>query len=324
MSLFRSILSHGGMGLAFALSVLMLPARLSARDIFVNNAAGNDSFDGISAEFIEGGGPVLTISRALDLVNKGDRVVITNTGRPYRESLSVQAGRHSGTTDTPFTIQGNGATLDGSVPVPIDAWEPVGDGVFRFRPTKLSHQQLFHRSRPIPRVYPGSSRLAPKPKLGAMQWCLYRGHVYFKPEEGKRLVDYELTNTALPTGITLYEVRNVRIEDLFVQGYAFDGVSAHDSAMGVELNHLTCRGNGRMGIAIRGSSRVRINGCLLGNNGAAQLRIQDFVRVHVQNSRLLGVEHAPAVSRKGGWLELQPLEAAAAPPRVGVRSAMVR
>ena len=320
MSLVQPVLADRANLLAVAL-LLTSAAPASARDIFVNNAAGNDTFNGISAEFTEGGGPVQSISKALDLAKKGDRIVVANTGRPYRESLSVQAGRHSGSVDSPFIIQGNGATLDGSVPVPLDAWESAGGGVFRFRPTKMSHQQLFHRSRPIPRVYPDPSGLAPRPKLEPLQWCLYKGHVYFMPEQGKTLEDYELSNTTLPTGITLYEVRNVRIEDLFVQGYAFDGVSAHDSAMGVDLDHLTCRGNGRMGIAVRGSSRVRIQGCLIGNNGEAQLRVQDYVRVSVENTRLLGVDDAPAVSRNGGWLELNPLKAAAT---VGAKATTLR
>lgn len=71
-------------------------------------------------------------------------------------------------------------------------------------------------------------------------------------------------------GITLYQVLNVEIQDLVVQGYQLDGVNAHDSAFNVKLVGLTCRGNGRSGISIGGALRVELEACLVGNNGEWQ------------------------------------------------------
>ena len=247
-----------------------------------------------------------TIQRGLDLIEKGDRLVIAKTTMPYRECLSVQAGRHSGTLGGPFVIVGNGATLDGSTPVPDEAWQHVEGHVFRFQPAKMSHHQLFRDDRPLARVYVAQSSLATLPTLDPLQWCLYRGMVYFCCEEGELPNSYKLTHSTLPTGITLYEVRTVRIENLFVQGYAYDGVNAHDSAMDIELRQLTCRGNGRSGIAVGGSSRVRVDGCLVGANAESQLRVRDYTRVSVAHSRLLGTGDAPSVDRLGGWIDLHP------------------
>ena len=112
---------------------ISLSAGASARDIFVNNVAGDDRFTG-AATATQGAriGPCRTIARALELAAKGDRIVLAATGEPYRESITLQAGRHSGFGDRPFEIVGGGATLLGTAPVPDAAWEHVGREVYRF------------------------------------------------------------------------------------------------------------------------------------------------------------------------------------------------
>ena len=279
-----------------------------AKDLYVDNIAGSDRFDGRTPRAQKGSGPCRSIQRALDLARKGDRIVVAKTSKPYRESLSVQAGRHTGSFDEPFVIVGNGAVLDGSAPIPEEAWSHHRGDIHRFRPRKLSHQQLFLNDRPLERVHVPATLLAAFPELKPLQWCLYEGQVYFHAEPGKLPYQYALTHTALLTGITLYEVRSVRVEDFVVQGFVFDGVNAHDSAMDVELRYLTCRGNGRSGISIGGSSRVRVRGCVLGANAEAQVRIRDFTRVSISHTKLFEGLHAPAIDRQGGSLDFQPLE----------------
>jgi len=279
-----------------------------ARDIFVNNVAGDDRFNGHDATARNKSGPCQTIGKALRLAGKGDRVVIANTGQPYRECLSVQAGPHSGLPGTPFTIDGQGAVLDGTLPVPEEAWEHFRGSVFRFRPRKLSYQQLFLDGKPAQRRRVPQSQLAPLPELEPLQWCLYQGHVYFCAEPNRVPQHYDLTHSALLTGITLYEVRGVRIRNLVVQGFVFDAVNAHDNATDAELQHLTCRGNGRSGISIGGSSQVRIDACLVGDNGESQVRVRGYSHAVVQNSKLIGAPQAPKIDHQGGRLTYTPLE----------------
>lgn len=293
--------------LTFGVAICLIGS-VSARDLYVDNMAGSDRFDGLTPRAQRGSGPCRTIQRALDLARKGDRISVAKTSKPYHESISVQAGRHTGTPDDPFVIIGNGAVIDGSAPIPEEAWAHHRGDIYRFQPRKLSHQQLFLNDRPLERVHVDASLLAPFPKLKPLQWCLYQGHVYFHTEPGRGPHQYALTHTALLTGITLYEVRSVRIEDFVVQGFVFDGVNAHDSAMDVDLQYLTCRGNGRSGISIGGSSRVRIRGCVVGANAEAQIRMRDFTRVLVSHTKLFEAIHAPAIDRQGGWLDYQPLE----------------
>src|SRR5687768_4967226 len=93
--------------------VLTVTAACSARDWYVDNVAGDDRKNGSqpnSSSQIDG--PVQTIAKALRHASRIDRIILANTGEPYRESISL-VGRHSGIEKAPFEIIGNGAVLDG-------------------------------------------------------------------------------------------------------------------------------------------------------------------------------------------------------------------
>ncbi|GIW92590.1 MAG: hypothetical protein KatS3mg110_0631 [Pirellulaceae bacterium] len=271
-----------------------------ARDIYVNNESGDDRNDGLAQTNVAPGrGPFRTIRRALAAARAGDHIHVAATGTPYHESITLQAGRHSGVASRPFVLEGNGAILDGSQPVPPDAWEGVGPSLFRFRSETKSTHVLFLDGIPATRrrVPPGSG--AP-PELQPLEWCLFDGHVYFRTEPGKLPWAYNLSHTVLPVGITLYEVRHAIVRDFVVQGFALDGVNAHDGVTSVSLVGLTCRGNGRSGVSVGGASRVVIEACLLGDNAEAQLRTEGFSHTRLVNCDLIDHPAAPAIDRQGG------------------------
>ena len=283
--------------------LLSIVSRAAARDIYVDNVAGDDRRIG-AGPTVNGrtGGPVRSIKRALALANGGDRIVLAASGQPYHESLTVQAGRHTGIPSRPFTIVGNGATLEGSQPVPKDVWEYVEGEVFRFRPAKTSFQILFLAGKPAQRRY--VNREEGFPKLQPLQWCLLDRFIYFRTEEGKLPRQYDLSFAALPVGITIYEARHIVISDLVVQGFQLDGINAHDSVFDATLVGLTCRGNGRSGISIGGASRVNLVACLVGNNGAAQVRTEGFSKTQITNCDLIDAPHAPALVQEGGRVSM--------------------
>ncbi len=283
--------------------LLLVPATSAARDIYVDNVAGDDRRNG-ATQRISGraGGPVRSLRRALELAEGSDRVVLADTGESYRESVTLQAGKHTGVAGRPFTIVGNGATLDGSAPVPGTAWQHVDGNVFRFRPARTSYQILFLNSKPLERRF--VDREVGFPQLQPLEWCLFDRYVYFCVEKDKLPSHYELSHTSLPVGITLYEARNIVISDLVVQGFQLDGLNAHDSVFDATLVGLTCRGNGRSGISVGGASRVRIIACLVGNNGVAQVRTEGFSRTEILNCDLVEAPHAPAVVRDGGLVSV--------------------
>ncbi len=284
---------------AFFLAVF-LSVTLPARDLYVNNVTGDDRNDGLAETAVSPGrGPFRSIRRALEAARNGDHIHVAATGQPYRESLTVQAGRHSGIPNRPFILEGNGAVLDGSEPVPPDAWEGVGPSLFRFPcQTKTTHVLFLDGIPATRRRVPRGSGVPVD--LEPLQWCLVDGFVYFRTEPGKLPWSYNLSHTVLPVGLTLYEVRHLIVRDFVIQGFALDGVNAHDGAHGVQFVGLTCRGNGRSGISIGGASRVVIEACLVGDNGQAQLRTEGVSHTRLVNCDIVDHPAAPAIDQQGG------------------------
>ena len=273
------------------------------RDIFVDNVHGDDRAAGRVLQASAGGdGAVRTIGRALRLAGTGDRIVLVPTKKPYRESITLSGSRHSGEAGAPFTIVGNGVVLDGSRSVPPTAWEHYGGNVFRFQPSRVGHQQLFIDGRPAIRV-PVANALGEVPKLLPGEWCLHGAYIYFAVDPDKLPADYSLACARETVGITLSHVRNVGIADLSVQGYQLDGINVHNDAQAVTLLRVTCRGNGRSGVAVGGACNVRLDQCLLGDNAEAQLLALPYSTTHVSDSQLLP-RTAPAWLNRGGRIFL--------------------
>lgn len=294
--------------------VLVATGMASARNLFVNNLTGNDQSDASAPEPLGAEvGPVRSITKALFLAQKGDRVVLANTGEPYRECVTMQAGYHSGWPDSPFMLEGNGATLDGSTEVPDHAWEQVEGDIYRFQPSRTAYQQLFYENLPLERA-PVTS-FGTFPDLKPLQWCLIDQHVYFRTEPTRLPQSYELTHSDHRVGITLYQVRHVVVQDLIIQGYQLDGINCHSNVHDGSLVGITARGNGRSGVSIGGASRVTLAASLVGNNGAAQLRAEGYAQVVLINNNLLE-NTAPAIVNDGATVtrrEADPLPAKPAP-----------
>jgi hypothetical protein len=276
----------------------------AARDIFVSNLRGDDHATGRQTETNPDlTGPIRTIGRALRLAEQGDHIILEASPEPYRESLSLVGSRHSGFPHRHLVIEGNGAILDGSVAVPPEAWTNYRGPVFRFAPPRLSYLQLFLEGKPVSRVLASRWSDSP-PALEPLQWCLHGGHVYFRVEPMKLPDNYRLSYTHLRTGITLYQVQHVTIQDLTIQGFQLDGLNGFNSARDIRFLRVTCRGNGRSGISVGGASIVRLDDSLVGDNGDAQLLTLPLSETHLHNTELLG-NTAPGWVDQGGEVLLE-------------------
>jgi hypothetical protein len=274
-------------------------ARSDARDVFVSNTAGDDKFTGSSPQSAgDGNGPVRTIGKALRVAGPGDRVVLDNSGRPYQESITLEGDHNSGATLGRFTLAGNGATLEGTAPVPPRAWANYRGAVFRFRPPRSENQQLFLDDRPAPRVIADPLAGSP-PKLEPRQWCQLGGYVYFCVELTKLPEDYRLNYSALDTAVTLLAVRKVAISDLLIQGFRLDGINAANAAHDVVITRVTCRGNGRSGITVGGASLADLESISAGDNGRAQVLALPLSEIHLESCKLLS-NTAPGLVDRGG------------------------
>jgi hypothetical protein len=268
-------------------SLLALVAgRALARDIFVNNLAGDDLLDGtLPTNTSPGIGPLHTITRALRAAGAGDRIILANTGEPYHESLSLVGSRHSGNPVRPFTIEGNGAVLDGTAAVPPDVWQWYHDDVFRFQPTKKQFQQLFLDGVPAVR-HPAGTHGGVAAQLQPREWAEAGGWIYFRVEEGRMPQEYALGYSAWPVAITLYKVEGVVISNLVVQGYRVDGLNLNDATGPVVLYGVTVRANGRSGIAIVGASEADMRSCTLADNGKSQLLLEGYAECNLSSCQI--------------------------------------
>lgn len=275
----------------------------AAATLYVNNVLGDDLREGSRPESDGTDGPLRTLRKALAICQAGDRILLAPTGEPYRESIGLSAAQHCGTEVSPFIIDGQGAVLEGAEPVPYAAWENVGGAVFRFRPSRTSYQQLFLDGKPAAerKIAPGETRL---PDLKAREWYRRGAYIYFRVEADKLPRDYNLSCSARQTGVTLYHVHDVVIMNLTVQGFRLDGLNVNDGVLHSELLDITSRGNGRSGIAVAGSSKVRIEGCLVGDNAEQQLLVEGTSATLVERSELLA-NTAPAVTNRGARLTIR-------------------
>ena len=138
-----------------------------------------------------------------------------------------------------------------------------------------------------------------------LEWSFIQGQVYFRVDKDRLPCEYELAYTALPVGLTLYEVRHVVVSNLIVQGFQLDGVNAHDNVFDTSLIGLTCRGKGRSGISIGGASRVRLESCLVGDNGAAQVRTEGSRAARSPTANCWKTRRRPSSAKAG--LSLAPV-----------------
>jgi hypothetical protein len=116
----------------------------------------------------------------------------------------------------------------------------------------------------------------------------------------------------MPVGVTFYQVRGAVVADLTVQGFQLDGVNAHDRVDDCGLLNVTCRGNGRAGVAVAGTSTLELQNCTLGDNGYCQLFTSGIGVAVLRDTRLL-TKTAPDIISQGGEVVREAMEASAAP-----------
>ncbi|MDR3110781.1 MAG: right-handed parallel beta-helix repeat-containing protein [Planctomycetaceae bacterium] len=259
---------------------------VNARDVFVNNRSGDDTRFGYNADSIsDSTGPVRTIKRAIEIARNGDRVVLEPNDTPYNETIVLTRYNNSGSRELPFIIEGNGAVIDGTRPLPDGVWEYAGDNLFRFTPpirtTDFTYFQIYDKLGEI--TFIKSQYGKTMPQLSPREWTLYNGKVFFMAEDGKtplKQSDYNFVYTHFTSGVTLLQVANVRIHDLTVQGFQIDGISAFNNT-DVVLDNVTCSNNGRAGLTVANASKVAAGFCTFKGNVETDVQMLPNSKAHL-------------------------------------------
>jgi len=268
--------------LAILCSTIALPKNAWSIDIYVNNQLGSDLLDGEAAELLENEtGPLKSITGALRIARRGDTVHIANTGKPYHESVTLVGNRHSGWPESPFVIEGNGATLSGLQNVPDMAWKPVRGPIWKVMPWRKGYYQLLIDGKALPRANAIDNTFS---NLAEGEWTVRHGDIIVHTGLAGEPFNQGYQVSAKTVGITLYRVHDVLVHDLTVKNFLLDGINAHDLCRNVVLSNITATENTRSGITVAGSSDISLRGSKLNNNGEAQLLILEKGIANVHES----------------------------------------
>jgi hypothetical protein len=259
----------------------------AAETIYVNNRVGDDRSDGRRLDRIDPStGPVATIERALELAEHGSVISLVKTDQPYYEPVRLFGRRHSGYDNFPFTIEGNGAIIDGSMAVAPEGWRKVGENLWKLTPRRKGFFRLLHDGKLLPEHVVAAKSADKLPDVPEDHWTVWRGSVYFRSKP-RVYVPFEPFRIAYnDVGLSLYRVQNVVVRNVTFQHFRIDGVSAPDLCKYVLLENVNCVENGRAGIAVSGAADIVVRNCALSGNRKEALLITGRGRAKVEESSL--------------------------------------
>lgn len=262
--------------------LLLVVEPLLAATYHVNNVDGDDANDGGSQA-----AAFASLKRGVAGLKPGDRLVLEATETPYRESLPI--GRRSGLPGKPIVIEGNGAILTGLRLVPVEAWETKEDGTLFYaapraganRPYLVSAAQAVPRAKGLEALEPGTHFWTKK-------------GVYFLPEEGRSVGDYQMEATLLSAGVAMAGCCYVTVRDLTCEFFSNDGFNVHGRCRGLVFENIVGRHNGDDGFSIHEDVGAIIQGGYFHHNNFG---IQDvnaargiYNGILVEDNRILGVD----------------------------------
>lgn len=111
----------------FLAALFISALTLHAADYYVDPEIGDEHANGLAAKSDGTNGPVKTIARAVKAAQPGDTVHLAKA--VYKESAVFH--NRSGEQGKPITLDGHGATLEGSDPLNPADWSEVSPGLFR-------------------------------------------------------------------------------------------------------------------------------------------------------------------------------------------------
>jgi len=258
--------------------------------VYLDNAIGSDGNDGSSPSPAgENVGPVASISRACDLLQESGKLIIKNTGRPYRGSL-ILVGK-GGTPEQPLIIEGNHATLEGLEAAKPSDWKVEQDRIISMEFSGAGIGFFVVRDG-IPPIWAKSLKDI-QPGENFHDKAANRG--YYCLPEGKSLQDLKLE---VPTGgcgcgVEIIGASNIIIRNLQCRYFCNDGFNFQGECEGLLLEHIEGYLNGDQGFSCHATvSCVVVDGNFHNNDsGIADTAFSrsSFYGVLVSANRSYGV-----------------------------------
>lgn len=204
--------------LSFVVTAFLI-APVSARDWFVHLHQGRDDAAGTEAA------PLATVQAAVNAAAPGDVIHLGPPGALFRQQVTFR-------DRTNLTLDGHGATLDGSDPLPDDGWETVSEGLRRIRlrrPPMDRHLLTFDgRTEHMGRTQSSNARPFPEPEqLADGQFAFvaideYDGWLYVR--SNAKQLEWSTRVNGVATGGTN---RGLVVRNLKTRSFLNDGFNIH-------------------------------------------------------------------------------------------------
>lgn len=267
-------------------------------------------------ELIVGTGGFPTIQRAVDAAQPGDVIALERRAEPYKESIIFN--NRSGREGEPITLDGRGATLDGSETLRPEEWQEAPTGLFRSTalPARLKMEpailmryffvfndevnRMGHASKGVEVPYVSPQALQP----GEWTYVAEERAFYLRPRAGSKLDTVRAP--ILAAGVSLMGTcenlqvrnltvrhfwndgfnihgrsRNIRFSNIRTLGCGDDGISAHEDCQ-IEVDGLVSRGNAT-GFCHIGNSRTRSRNVLIADSASYGIFLLDASQHELEN-----------------------------------------
>jgi hypothetical protein len=235
---------------------------LYARCLYVNPATGSDSADGLSAVAQDTNGPVRSIAKAIGLAKAGDTIYLGGALYKSRGEHIGFYGNIAGEPNRPIVVDGQGAIIDGAIPIDPNDWTQVEPGLYSADGEKLfrnisgkanTRESVDALVARFSFIFDGKlNRMNHSVKARAVQWkatsdlqpgeWTYKeppnhlfGTYFIRLDPSKKLVDYKIempvVNSAVQIAGTISHIvfKNITVTHVINDGFALTSGSGPGS-----------------------------------------------------------------------------------------------
>jgi hypothetical protein len=249
------------------------PAATAGRDLYADPAIGDDRADGLAPGPRGASGPVRTIARGIKLAMPGDTVHLAPV--TFRESV-IFHDRH-GEPGRPITLDGHGATIEGSDPLNPADWEQISPGLYRndrlVRPDLLTRDNaiigrwffLFDgRMNHMGRTSKGPSRPLKRPEdLAPGEWTIVPGDhaFYIRIDPSRTLADCKIAAPLRSSAVVVSgHCSHIIVRNLTGTHVQNDGYNIHGVTRDAEFRDIAAIECGDDGFSAHDDCQVRVDG----------------------------------------------------------------